>query len=291
VQYRTVPFFKYCLGVRHSPSGGLYSFVLRRLRPSGRTVQYQRPDDTMDYFNKHEGHAQGDPLDPLLSCLAFLPLLKRLNSSFVTRGKARLAAGIVGDDNCGSVTHSISNMDYTSTWLHSDDLYRYLTDFQRLRPKYGLHLSLSKTSILTTTLGSSIRDSDSDHVAGIPTTPHEHRLSRPATVSLKAALDLLASPHDVAPPTSQLELDSLVSSLALTPSAPIFSPHTYNIILGELRQFVHVRCPFHLPSPPATPLLPSDFDGAPPSSFDDACSKLHQSLSNAWHIHLCPYPS
>jgi hypothetical protein len=90
-------------------------------------------------------------------------------------------------------------MDDTFIWLHHDNLHWYLTEFQHLGLNWGLHLSLPKTSILTTMSGSSMLDTNGNHVPDMQTGYHQDCLSELARVLMKIALALLASPHQCGP--------------------------------------------------------------------------------------------
>jgi hypothetical protein len=214
-------------------------------------------------------------------------------------------------------------MDDTSICLPHDDLHWYLTELQRLGPNDGLHLSLPKTSILTTSSGSSILGTDSDHVAGIQTGSHQHCLSGPAMGSLQAALALLASPHRRGPP----EITAGARLLGLPIGSDTFCSnylsthlqhHTQRDTtisstvpdLQEIRQFLPLSLTFkQLPSFSACARsLPSYISSPRPcGSSNPFCPMvliellpplllMHAPrsislLSNVWHIHLCPYLS
>ncbi|MGL5935829.1 MAG: hypothetical protein ACRCZI_09430, partial [Cetobacterium sp.] len=70
---------------------------------------------------------------------------------------ARLQEGHIGDDGLGTSSTTSSIIDDTSSFLHPLDIIPFLKAFQCIGPPLGLHLNFSKTKLLTTTTGESVR--------------------------------------------------------------------------------------------------------------------------------------
>ena len=140
-------------------------------------------------FDQQEGFPQGCPLSPLLACIVLGDLATRLNTELAARAQQRLASGTPGDDNRGSKAHTTSIMDDKSVCLSHTDLPWFIRRFQELGDPMGIHLSCSKTKILTSTNG----------ISPISALPAE------AAAALTEALSLLA-PSD--PHTAELTIET-----------------------------------------------------------------------------------
>jgi hypothetical protein len=98
-------------------------------------------------MHSKEGFPQGCPLSPLLACLVLHKIFSKLNRSLASRATARL-------DPLPPTTN-LSYIDDTGTALRYINLPFYITEFNRLGHPHGIHLSLTKTKLLTSIIGTS----------------------------------------------------------------------------------------------------------------------------------------
>ena len=101
-------------------------------------------------------------------CLALHKFKCDIAPLLATLSATRLAAGNQGDDGKGSQAHTDSYIDDTHTFLHPDDIIPFLELLRRIGPPLGIHINFSKTQLLTTTTGISVRDQ--------PPSPHNQTL-------------------------------------------------------------------------------------------------------------------
>ena len=107
------------------------------------------------YLTQEEGFPQGCPLSPLFSCLVLLALTNKLNKEQAKRAQLRKVSHDPHDDTMGGIGHTASIMDDTSVCLPHCDLLWFLQRFEELGKPLGIILNKNKTTILTSTTGTS----------------------------------------------------------------------------------------------------------------------------------------
>jgi hypothetical protein len=118
-----------------------------------------------DCFLQTEGFAQGCPLSPLFASLVLTEVLRPLQQELALRATTRFRQGFQGDDLQGSCAATSAYFDDSNSAVAFEDSYFYLTHFMALGKPHGILVSLDKSLILTSTMGSSPLPFLPDHQA------------------------------------------------------------------------------------------------------------------------------
>ena len=173
---------------------------------------YKPPSTShFQFFNQHEGHAQGDPLSGAFSALPLASLLATIRPQLLQRQQNRHTLS-----NSQAPLHAPrSYMDDTSVLLHHHDVAWFFHQFQTKGPAYGIYVNRAKTKLLTAT----------DHRE-----PYDVQTTNNPQSPIHAALKLLApAPTDTSP-----EITTGLRFLG----APIGSPaFCHNFLLQAATQF------------------------------------------------------
>ena len=106
-------------------------------------------------FLQEEGFPQGCPLSPLFACLVLSAITDSINTDLQIRATNRCNNNQPMDDDHGATAHTTSILDDTSICLCFQDLPWFLTQLQTRGAPFGIHISLSKIKIMTSTSGRS----------------------------------------------------------------------------------------------------------------------------------------
>ena len=117
---------------------------------------YSGDQGTIQSFLQKEGHCQGCPMAPTLSCLSMLKLLRPLQAFLTSRAEARKLKGNTGDDGNGTQAAILAYFDDMTSFLAPEDVLPTLQFIQQHGAPLGIHINWNKTKLLTTTTGNSV---------------------------------------------------------------------------------------------------------------------------------------